>query len=771
MTELNRGLLPLTGYSQNWYQRRYLKMQTKKLSVVLALASFALCSMSAFAATKSNVLTPCSVNGSNGLAVVPQVVAVGSSAQFNTFAYAAAELLTAQAGDTGINSSDYNLLSASGGITINDLRLTPTLGDSANPVFFIWDNATTCNLYAYFTTDSGIGNKDFFATRSIFFSTPNKTYDVAGAVVVITTPTGPNEVAGLSDTTTTLPSAIKNYFNNPWIPVYSGSTLTNAPLPYCGTTTAQLDYGWCVFNMVGTDIRPEDALYATTRALSTLSTSNYNFLGYSNTLCDAGQADEVSTGNPAPATSQGCPIFDSFGQHKIFNVLKFALSGADPFTTGTHVPPYTTISLGAVPALVIVQNGDSAGFGATSSGNYTIHDVNRGVLSQVFQGNLHCTGDFLPGYAGSGSPIQEIQREPLSGTYNTFEFTAVRTLTGSSNGATTTASATAWPSNEDRSMEAGVNPSVGFSTAACGGTYTFGSASTLSAPNGTTSCGDPLWLPTGTSGKACGAGGFRARAIGTGEEVKATMALDGSSGGIAVTDGAGYSFWGYGNLAPMATGCGTSTNQTDYNTTCGFLGHYLTVDGIDPLFNTPGGANDSPANPAGAYNPPQCNFGALPCFSIPFTHVKDGSYPLWTLLRDVTIGTSTADKTTTPAAVLTLIAYAQYDASQNDRVSDFVPFLNITSGGLSTLSGSLNLGVFREHFHNTNNPVNGYAACGGNFSSITITGAAGSCTVDAGGDVGGTVMTVQSDVDFNDDFGSLFVTSPTGRYEIYDQHQ
>jgi hypothetical protein len=418
-------------------------MQKKKLLVLLTLTALALCSTGAFA--------QCTVAGSNGLAVIPQVVAVGSSAQVNTFAYAAAELITAAAGDTGINTADFNIATATKGVTINDTRISPTLSDSANPAFVIFDNKSTCNMYAYFTTDSGVGIKDFFATEK-YTPVTGHTYDVTALTITFGTNSGGkvNQIPGLTDNYTWagLPTAIVNFFAAPWLPTYSGTTLTNHPLAYCGSTaSAPTTNGWCLFNMAATDIRPEDALYATTRALTTLVTTTYAGLGYNNPTCLAGAGTSTGSVTNTPEL-QGCPILDSFAQKKIFNVLSFKLSGTDPFTAAT-VPPYTTISMGAVPVVVFVGNYDTAGFGApTGTTPYTINNVNRNVLSQVFQGDLHCTGDFLPSVTNNvGVPIQEVQREPLSGTYNTFEFNAVRTLTGSSNAAIGTASATSWASN------------------------------------------------------------------------------------------------------------------------------------------------------------------------------------------------------------------------------------------------------------------------------------------------------------------------------------
>src|SRR5262249_36645452 len=135
----------------------------------------------------------------------------------------------------------------------------------------------------------------------------------------------------------------------------------------------------------------------------------------------------------ATASKVGCAIYGSMGSGSKFFVSTFKLTGTDPIASGT-VPASTTLSVGASPVVVLVNNQDAAGFGKTSGGNYFFKDIGRELLSEVFQGNLGRTNDLLTTTAttsASGQPIQVIIREPLSGTYNTFEFTAVRTLLGS----------------------------------------------------------------------------------------------------------------------------------------------------------------------------------------------------------------------------------------------------------------------------------------------------------------------------------------------------
>jgi hypothetical protein len=85
--------------------------------------------------------------------------------------------------------------------------------------------------------------------------------------------------------------------------------------------------------------------------------------------------------------------------------------------------------------------------------------------------------------------------------------------------------------------------------------------------------------------------------------------------------------------------------------------------------------------------------------------------------------------------------------------------------------GDLNLGVFRSHYvQSAINGYNGHANCG-SYTGIQIVGGTGTvgntCLVDLGGDMGGSVLTVQSDTDFNADFGGVGVNPA----ELYGQHQ
>jgi len=736
---------------------------TKKLSVVtLSLFVAALLTTSAFAANN------CS-GGTN-----PVFIGVGSSAQTNSLAYAAVNITTAG------SFTGYEIWTT-GGAKLQDTRFSTPPQDTGLTLWVVWvdnvSNPLVCDVYAYFQADSTIGVKDFFATAKSV--SPGKgvyhaTFGVPGSI----TGSGANKIPGLVDQVN-VPSAIATLLTTSPAPL----TATQPALPHCGqlgaiaTTTV-----YCFFNMAGTDIRPEDALFATTRALSAYSTTNG--------LAGLGYNQVGSTGCNAVDTNQGCVITDSFGQSKAFNVLNFKISGTDP-KSGATVPSSETLSTGISPVVVFVSNADttnSLGLGTTytdskSKSHYRFTNINRKVLANIFDGTLSCTGVLLPGNpssgnnvydqgfqggppSGAGQPLQVVMREPLSGTYNTFEFGGVRTLTGSLAGTIkeSAISATAWLSDDSSGQELDNNPSEGFLTAACSPT-----------PNGSTNCGDPVWRatpshPNRTNVSCPGSGQnvpFRARAIGTGEEVSATLGSFNSvtgalSPGWKVTDGIGYAFWSYQNFKTA-------------NATGSTPGHYLTVDSIDPLFITAGGEFDSqygaatPNNPSGAFNLPQCpaisGGGSFPCQQIPFTHVYDGSYPIWSLLRQVTFK-PVSGKQAVPAGVIAMNANAQVESINNSfNLSDFAPLLkNINT---TTNTGDLNIGVFRSHYKQTNSPNNGNQACAGVFTGISIAASSG-CLIDAGGDVGGSVLTIQSDDSFNKDFGSLF---NSGKYEIYSLRQ
>lgn len=129
------------------------------------------------------------------------------------------------------------------------------------------------------------------------------------------------------------------------------------------------------------------------------------------------------------------------------------------------------------------------------------------------------------------------------------------------------------------------------------------------------------------------------------------------------------------------------------------LTKYVKVDDVDPLF-----ANYS----NGTF--PVCS---LPCPGlVTFNNVMDGGYPLWNIIRAVTANPE-------PAFVASLVSGAE---AQTSNYPDYVP--------------SNSLLVFRSHYKEYVAPHNGYCN-----------------NIQTGGDVGGAVLTIQSDEDYCTDTG------------------
>jgi hypothetical protein len=500
-------------------------------------------------ATAVLVLTALILPASSFGAVNVKFNAVGSSAAFNALALAA--YTSSQCG-TNIWTKKSTAQAIDG--------RSPSIPAETGNIWIIWatnaqGNVTT--ICSYLRVDSVVGVRMFMATPRATLSVPSANIGLAGDNLV--------------------------------------PTLTDTPL----TTNAFNAINAQIFNCAPTDIRAEDALFATTRALGSYNPPSYTGLGY----------------GPGPI---GSPILSAFSTSS-FNVINFALTGPDPIT-GQQVPAWNSTNVGGQVELVFVNTNDTNSGGLGSS---IFQNVDRFVLANVFNGTLTRTRDLV---AATGLPsvgLHAMLREPLSGTYNTFEFQIPRNKEIAS------------------TQEVNVNPAAG---------------------------GNPLNITYAS-------GGSRQRVIGTGEMTKEVS---------AITDSIGYAFWSTGNFSSVVG-----------NT------KYLTVDGVDPLF----------ANYEGGFIP-TCT---APCPGIvQFTHVLDGSYPIWNILRIVTASP-------TPGAITSLVNAAQ---TQVLNVPDFVPI------------GSMQ--VFRSHYSQS-----GFGAHNGHKTG----------TKESGGDVQGAVFTVEADFDSIADTG------------------
>jgi hypothetical protein len=178
------------------------------------------------------------------------------------------------------------------------------------------------------------------------------------------------------------------------------------------------------------------------------------------------------------------------------------------------------------------------------------------------------------------------------------------------------------------------------------------------------------------------------RAIGTGNEVDAVLAN---------ADSLGYAFWSAANFKNASAG----------------TAKYLTVDGIDPIQET---WTDGLVPTTGNYL----------LGDVSMAHVKDGSYPIWSILRFV------SDPSGPGYTVATNLATAAANFLSPFQ-PDFVPLSQ--------------LGVVRSHFAppGVTFPGNG---------GVPSNGVSPGCsTTEAGGDVAGKALTKQSDGDYCADNG------------------
>ncbi|MGA3129897.1 MAG: hypothetical protein ABSD59_03795 [Terracidiphilus sp.] len=243
-----------------------------------------------------------------------------------------------------------------GSVVATDTSTGTSLTDSGN-AWVAWTKgsdgtcATAGSIYAYLQTDSVVGNRCLFnsnlSTRECFITYPTTPASPAGLIL------GASEVS--------LPSSVVTALNS----------------------STQL------VNYAGTDIRPEDAEFAITRALTGCGTpvatgSQYLGLGYSN------------GGNILGYSGTG---------GSSFHVISFSLPSSAPNVT----------VVGATPIVVAVNDNSGTGFGAYSN-------ISSQALANFLDGTYSYTGQVASSPSATGSAATVFLREPLSGTYNTMEY-------------------------------------------------------------------------------------------------------------------------------------------------------------------------------------------------------------------------------------------------------------------------------------------------------------------------------------------------------------
>jgi len=274
----------------------------------------------------------------------------GATVLFNTFALAADSNSTC-------GSNIWTYKKGASGI---DGRSSQIPAETGN-IWIVWNNSVT-TVCAYLGIDATVGAQLFFAVPTATLSIPSSEVGTQGQDLVPT----------LTDTT--LPQAVYNIVN--------GATLNAAIL----------------------DSRPEDALFAETRALAALNTANYSGLGY----------------GPGPI---GTPILSTFSSADATPVA-FAISGDDPIT-GQPVPAWVATDVGAGPEIIFV-NTEQTGSNGDFSNTAAFQNIDRFPLALALNGSLGLTRDLTNVSGLDSQPLNVILRDPLSGAMNALEYSITR---------------------------------------------------------------------------------------------------------------------------------------------------------------------------------------------------------------------------------------------------------------------------------------------------------------------------------------------------------
>lgn len=442
-------------------------MKYMKYLLVLALAMFAI------------------VSQANAQASI-QILGGGSSALFLELGQAAVK----EAGGTNVACTWTQ--GKSGSILARDAR-TSTPTDEQGNIWIVWTPGSgTClspagsyNIWAYMSLDSTLGDRCYFEVDSS--GTP-------GCVQVLTIAAstgGANLLCYPSATTCT------NFGD------YDGSCAGKGVTGCQLSSTVETALNGQHFFVAGTDILPLDAKFATLRMLTNCGSPIFR------QAFDQILREVYGLGyGPGPV---GTAVQSSFSTSQ-FHVLDFNVTGNDPITSNA-VPAYTVSTVGAQPIVVVVGPNDTTGNGLNLA-----YDIPMYVLQNFYDGTLGLATDFPQPATGTQManwPITTLVREPLSGTYNVFEWSAVN-------------------NSQFHSSQDAFN---------CNGNSVSANPMTLTSKNG-----------------VAGGGGnfaFRKRVIGTGEMTKQVNLATDSDFRL------GYFFWSAGNAAGLTNTKYITVNGVD----------------------------------------------------------------------------------------------------------------------------------------------------------------------------------------------------------------
>lgn len=586
---------------------------------------------------------------------------------------------------------------------------TPNIPNEGGTLSVSWDSDTTPTIIcAYLSVDSVVGQR-------LFFGQGSGTAGNATLLIPTTacTTAGANKIGFVWDTATTgLPVAVWNALEG------GNSTLANCT----GSTTSNPVH----FNVAFTDIRSEDAQFVgNQRILCTDSNSSAAFP----------PDDKSCLGfNTGSGVNPGTAVVSSLSTSTAQAVF-YAFSGTDPIS-GTAIPASQQVNVGVQPILPFVNTIDTSttGLGTLTSGaTPTLTSVSSHTLSAVYTGEAVLTRDLVGGNGLGSTVLHALQREPMSGTFTTFEWQVIRQRDGAN----------------FQSQETGI----------CGptqtGCYTANCFTQASSTIPATACSNPVNTCIGAN---CG---LRMRVIGTGQMISAANNSTWTVGGTAgqTPSFLGYAFWSLGNFGGKANVKYLALDGVDalfpgYSPAAG--GHNGAFPGVVTTSGMAQGVNPIVAAPAagqcaGYFNGNgttistfSCNAYALPTFD----GVTSGNYRLWNVLRANYYGTAQTPNFS-PINIAGFILGAQDQTAPilptSQRITDFYPT------AYSSCSGGVCSGVvtpfnqFRSHYAVSSW---GIGAPNNGVSSGT----------ENGGDVAGAIFNSQTEKDFASIFSNSFTT-------------
>jgi hypothetical protein len=409
------------------------------------------------------------------------LLGAGSSAQFATAAIGAItpDPVTSTAAPCGATPHFWSGKDGTNGAVIKGVDPRAT-GSPLNPplepgnIFVCWDQEPSPNtIIAYVTVDSVVGLRLYFAQGT---GGDNNGVAGNGTLHFTTGSAASNLIAGFTDTDATVPADVASHLDS------------------TGAAPGAAHH----FNVAFTDIRPEDGVFANSRASASVGSGGFGY-------------------NPTNLVCGPNAVLSSFtatnGQVCIFNV-----TGTDPIS-GAAIPAYQTLTLGAAPIVIFANNNGNMGAGGCT---FPTNILSK-TATKLFSGQIGSSQSAF-GPSVCNAVLSVMQREVTSGTYNTFESQLVHSRDGAS--------------SDTQEINGGnMNPIVG--NPPSGTCFT----PPVAFPASQT-CTNPMNLSSGLNS-------VRYRAVGTGEMVKA---VNGGTGVAAPPnpDRIGYAFYSLGSFYSSA---------------------------------------------------------------------------------------------------------------------------------------------------------------------------------------------------------------------------